>query len=885
MPNIQGQKKWSEIRLLETHELARGGINGNLNEQAIALADRTEFLNQEKANKSEIVQGVFEFATYAEFNAAKANLPLNCTVVIGEENTTGSGSWGIGNNAWNGSILRKSSFDPVSKINAELNINPKFKTGIMSVSNPPNLNDILTAGEYVNTGGGASASAALNYPEPYAGVLEVERAPGSSFISQVYMTVYGTVYYRRYNGTSWTPWDYTGKAYPDSNPNFNSKLIPNGTSLDTFTVEGFYFKNGSPDITDEQNYPVKLAGVLRVSGNKATSIVQTYIPYSTADVYTRGNAGSGWTAWKQQETTTGSQTKVDAAIKKNVSSFQWFMTANNTQPIYDVATKTLSWSAPIVAPSRNHSANRIYIPAGSVVCDTTATGAPNGVLYLDLDKVPSTGTLTVEDIALCLKFASYPTYRGEPNFVPIAKQDRTKNAGSALVAVNGFVPIKNSFEAAGLDSSLILEWQKVASTTSIIFNKDTKTLTIAGYILAPYNNAAGRIRIQDISIPFTENFQVAYLDLTALGSVTDINATNKDQFIKVATYSSASTGYRAKSGQVALAKYYSGDNVVTPAAGFLPISGGGNSSPNTASNTDYIEFDKTENLLQVYMRSVNGTMFRVGLQHQIVSASELSNGQSNADLWRIYRLFECDPETRSGVLELVNSGEWECAITHSEATQAEGVAKDHVGGYHGDELLTNAKFFIDGVLKPQEFTVSDVKKAKKIEFIQHSVIYFQNTMRPLCDHIKHITFTKDGVHLKQSLNFKYEAVDMSTAWITMLPVLRMSGSVQVTDTSARSNDVYLQEDDNTLEGFTRRYTPVRDGDVIKQWGKVSGYSFETTLIKTPNVHPNQNVFITNGGGYNKIYVSATGGENTSPFMVQKDTVWNIETMYQFNKVI
>lgn len=115
MPNIQGQKKWSEIRLLETHELARGGVNGNLNEQAIALADRTEFLNQEKADKSEIIQGVFEFGTYAEFNAAKADLPLNCTVVIGEENTTGTGTWDIGNNSWNGSVLKKSGFDPYEK--------------------------------------------------------------------------------------------------------------------------------------------------------------------------------------------------------------------------------------------------------------------------------------------------------------------------------------------------------------------------------------------------------------------------------------------------------------------------------------------------------------------------------------------------------------------------------------------------------------------------------------------------------------------------------------------------------------------------------------------------------------------------------------------------
>lgn len=113
MANIQGQKKWSSIRLLETHELARGGVNGNLNEQAVALADRTEFLNQEKANKSEIVQGVFEFGTYAEFNAIKSTLPLNCTVVINEKNNTGIGAWALGNNRWDGVTLNQSSYNPI----------------------------------------------------------------------------------------------------------------------------------------------------------------------------------------------------------------------------------------------------------------------------------------------------------------------------------------------------------------------------------------------------------------------------------------------------------------------------------------------------------------------------------------------------------------------------------------------------------------------------------------------------------------------------------------------------------------------------------------------------------------------------------------------------
>ena len=115
MANLEAQPNWSSVRLLEAHELARGGLNGNMNEQAKALAERTEFLNQEKASKSEIVQGVFEFGTYAEFDAAKATLPLNCSVVINEVNNTGSGSWNQGSNRWNGTTLTKSEHDPVQQ--------------------------------------------------------------------------------------------------------------------------------------------------------------------------------------------------------------------------------------------------------------------------------------------------------------------------------------------------------------------------------------------------------------------------------------------------------------------------------------------------------------------------------------------------------------------------------------------------------------------------------------------------------------------------------------------------------------------------------------------------------------------------------------------------
>lgn len=47
MTNLIGKSLWSDVRLLESHEYAQGGENGNMNEQAKALVNRTEFLKNQ----------------------------------------------------------------------------------------------------------------------------------------------------------------------------------------------------------------------------------------------------------------------------------------------------------------------------------------------------------------------------------------------------------------------------------------------------------------------------------------------------------------------------------------------------------------------------------------------------------------------------------------------------------------------------------------------------------------------------------------------------------------------------------------------------------------------------------------------------------------------
>lgn len=134
-----------------------------INSKAVYVPGGSEDISeiQEKlltlATKEEIVQGIFEFGTYVEFDAYKSNLPLNCTVVIGEENNTGTGAWRIGNNRWDGTTLTKSTFDPVTTAKLYTDKLEKWSHG-----NSKNLFDSLEAitGSIVTSSNGTLATSA-----------------------------------------------------------------------------------------------------------------------------------------------------------------------------------------------------------------------------------------------------------------------------------------------------------------------------------------------------------------------------------------------------------------------------------------------------------------------------------------------------------------------------------------------------------------------------------------------------------------------------------------------------------------------------------------------------------------------------------------------------
>lgn len=626
--------------------------------------------------------------------------------------------------------------------------------------------------------------------------------------------------------------------YIDAKSVVNAQIL-GSTNLDTLLTQGEFVQ---PTINIDfvaLNYPTNAAGFLTVikSADSAFAL-QVYYVASTRTTYSRWHDGTVWSTW-------GASSEYKSYVDGNPNFKSKSIPSTDDLDSYVISGDYTKIASGDIGADKHYPVQL----AGHLRVDAASSNA-----VVQTYTVYSTGNIYVRT-----KTSIWSTWT------------KIINESALTAAIS-----------AQTGSLKKLEWQTIPGG-SVNYDATTRTVSIIGYVLAAFENAAGRIRINDISVPMPGAYDVCFLDLNKLGSVNSIDATNYTQYLFVGSYSGAGDlQYRAKLGQVALFKYDSVLSKVIPCAGFVPIKYATDSDGGGEQNQSghLLQFTKTADLLSVYIPQVSGKQLFIGLKHDVVPAEPATFYQANADLWRLKQVYRCD-ELFTKELELVNIGELELAITHTENTQASGVNKDHVGGYHGDELLTQANFYVDGVRKNADFTQAGLGSAKELQLVQHSVIYYQGTLRPLADHVKVVTFKGGVFNVTQKLDFKYESTQLSTAWITMLPILRTgAGGVQITDSSSRSDDYYLQVDDNTTTAFTNRFTPIKDGSVFKQWLSTGKISSETTLIKTPNFSVTQNAFITNGAGYNKLYVSATDATLPTPYDIPLNTVWEWETEYK-----
>ncbi|MDO7394641.1 hypothetical protein Q5X42_11995, partial [Acinetobacter baumannii] len=84
--------------------------------------ESTRAVNAETAIQNQLNSlggGMYGFATYAAFDAVKGTVPAHSVVQIDEVNNTGTGQWAQGLNIWDGSILKKSSYDVLQLANLQ----------------------------------------------------------------------------------------------------------------------------------------------------------------------------------------------------------------------------------------------------------------------------------------------------------------------------------------------------------------------------------------------------------------------------------------------------------------------------------------------------------------------------------------------------------------------------------------------------------------------------------------------------------------------------------------------------------------------------------------------------------------------------------------------
>lgn len=156
MTNLTAKEEWSDVYQIEIHDTATGGANGTVNKAPQALANRTEFLKNKKADRADLTNlssdlnqkittldnkigigqgGKFGFETVDKFYAEQADIPINSTVTI----ATGTDA---GDYTWDGFTLTKSEYDPFNQAKKYSDSQDHIQNKNLSNQNAVSLNGI-----------------------------------------------------------------------------------------------------------------------------------------------------------------------------------------------------------------------------------------------------------------------------------------------------------------------------------------------------------------------------------------------------------------------------------------------------------------------------------------------------------------------------------------------------------------------------------------------------------------------------------------------------------------------------------------------------------------------------------------------------------------------
>ena len=509
----------------------------------------------------------------------------------------------------------------------------------------------------------------------------------------------------------------------------------------------------------------------------------------------------------------------------------------------------------------------------------------NQALIIDLREAdPLTGpTITAEITTVDPTSASY----GEGAFITdkrfILLHNRSSNN---TLRVGGLLSTKMENYSTG-DS-----WVFAAASGAVSYDDSTRTLSSNALMFCPFQaNKSNRINLPAFSIQLPDTtYQWAWIDksmIPADGGNLPMEA------IKIGGYNADSETdyqsmphqlgifYRARAGQYGPIKGFPAPNPPPP----VPIT------PTTG-----LSFVKQAASASIYFDGAGAKKIEIPFKHEVVPYDGVSE-DSQKDNWRFFEGYETDANRVRGN-KIMSSGEVEMAIRISGDSDA-------VGGYHGDELLTDATFFVNGSPKAQTDTVA-LANVKSVGLIQNSYVYKENVeadmdaetgqQTGLNAAIKHhkdywITAEDGYITLRQRAEFLQD-LSLVSAWTTLIPILRymnLTSGPLITDRVMRSRNGIIQDISTWVDGSTPETLEVREGDRYLIYGTTSGICLEIIIDKLPrrpdgSLVGNPKMYIsTNTSAYNKFYNNLRGAsaEGDPNINVVAGDVWLWQTRFKF----
>lgn len=296
--------------------------------------------------------------------------------------------------------------------------------------------------------------------------------------------------------------------------------------------------------------------------------------------------------------------------------------------------------------------------------------------------------------------------------------------------------------------------------------------------------------------------------------------------------------------------------------------------------TDKMVIDRTQSLINIYIKgSKAGTNRYIHyiLERQIKGVDVTAAG-SNYDVWRINGVYEVeriDSFTFNRLRQVVAPGEFELALKEKGAT-------DYIGGsIHGDQIMTSAHIFIDGILSKNDI-VQQIE-CEELKFIYKSKLYRDTVwtngeLQQVGISMRQYTFNKSGLEIEQEVQF-LEEFTLVQGFLCMFPIRRLeNGATGQQITSGAYRDYDFNVYDVSKDGFTHDLNTKRSG-IKHNWlySGASKISADVEILERNKWLPDEGSWIANPVNYNKVYYDFCGN-----YTADAGEIWRQKVKYRID---